>query len=243
MWKPWHGCAVPCSARRRREQTLEPTPVGNTERGLGLCSWGRRKAGELVLQQDGCWDDDGDGLRCSPQAPHLEPEAAAVPLPARGGADPTAQLHPHLGPGPNERRPPAGGQVARRGAPGDRAAVLFLLYPSLLLLSLPRRPSPVPEPPAHRVPQLPEDQRAGERALGALPAPREGALVQLPARACCHPALSLLQVTAIDLSAAVLLNTCIIHYRHQEFSHWLGLLAQERGCREAPGPSRGHKGR
>lgn len=92
------------------------------------------------------------------------------------------------------------------------------------------------------MPQLPEDQRAGERALGALLSPGVG-LVQLLARACCHPALSLLQVTAIDLSAAVLLNTCIIHYRHQEFSHWLGLLAQERRCRAVPVPSQEHKGR
>ncbi|KFP30964.1 UPF0378 protein KIAA0100, partial [Colius striatus] len=51
------------------------------------------------------------------------------------------------------------------------------------------------------------------------------------------------QVTAIDLSAAVLLNTCIIHYRHQEFSHWLGLLAQEYRCRAVPVPSQGHNGR
>jgi len=67
--------------------------------------------------------------------------------------------------------------------------------------------------------------------------------VWLLARVFCHLALSLLQVTAIDLSAAVLLNTCIIHYRHQEFSHWLGLLAQEYQCRAVPVPSQGHKGR
>lgn len=35
------------------------------------------------------------------------------------------------------------------------------------------------------------------------------------------------QVTTIDLSASLVLNTCIIHYRHQEFSHWLHLLALE----------------
>uniref|UniRef100_F6PFS8 Bridge-like lipid transfer protein family member 2 n=1 Tax=Ornithorhynchus anatinus TaxID=9258 RepID=F6PFS8_ORNAN len=40
-------------------------------------------------------------------------------------------------------------------------------------------------------------------------------------------------VTTIDLSAAVVLNTCIIHYRHQEFSHWLNMLALES---QRPGP-------
>ncbi|DAA19020.1 TPA: hypothetical protein BOS_18607 [Bos taurus] len=35
------------------------------------------------------------------------------------------------------------------------------------------------------------------------------------------------QVTTIDLSASLVLNTCIIHYRHQEFSHWLHMLALE----------------
>ncbi|KAM6464675.1 bridge-like lipid transfer protein family member 2 isoform 2-T2 [Liasis olivaceus] len=34
-----------------------------------------------------------------------------------------------------------------------------------------------------------------------------------------------LQVMAIDISVAVMLNTCIVHYRHQEFSHWVGMLA------------------
>ncbi|NXF21583.1 K0100 protein, partial [Rhodinocichla rosea] len=49
-------------------------------------------------------------------------------------------------------------------------------------------------------------------------------------------------VTAIDLSAAVLLNRGGIHYRHQEFSHWLGLLAQEYRCQAVPVPSQGGKG-
>ncbi|XP_067422042.1 bridge-like lipid transfer protein family member 2 isoform X1 [Emydura macquarii macquarii] len=49
------------------------------------------------------------------------------------------------------------------------------------------------------------------------------------------------QVTAIDLSAAVLLNTCIVHYRHQEFSHWLHLLAQERRGTGAPAPLQSHR--
>ncbi|KAM9218348.1 bridge-like lipid transfer protein family member 2 [Leptosomus discolor] len=60
---------------------------------------------------------------------------------------------------------------------------------------------------------------------------------------CLNSLKTSVQVTAIDLSAAVLLNTCIIHYRHQEFSHWLGLLAQEYRCRAVPVPSQGHKGR
>ncbi|KAM3856347.1 bridge-like lipid transfer protein family member 2 isoform 1-T1 [Vipera latastei] len=34
-----------------------------------------------------------------------------------------------------------------------------------------------------------------------------------------------LQVMAIDVSVAVLLNTCIVHYRHQEFCHWAAMLA------------------
>lgn len=45
------------------------------------------------------------------------------------------------------------------------------LHPSLLLLLVPRWPSPVPEPPAHRVPQLPEDQCAGEWWLSTLLSP------------------------------------------------------------------------
>uniref|UniRef100_A0ACB8EDV9 Uncharacterized protein n=1 Tax=Sphaerodactylus townsendi TaxID=933632 RepID=A0ACB8EDV9_9SAUR len=34
-----------------------------------------------------------------------------------------------------------------------------------------------------------------------------------------------LQVMAIDISVVVTLNTCIVHYRHQEFSQWLAMLA------------------
>ncbi|PKU30493.1 hypothetical protein llap_19203 [Limosa lapponica baueri] len=60
---------------------------------------------------------------------------------------------------------------------------------------------------------------------------------------CLNSLKTSVQVTAIDLSAAVLLNTCIIHYRHQEFSHWLGLLAQEYRCQAVPVPIQGHKGR
>uniref|UniRef100_A0A8C7MJU3 Bridge-like lipid transfer protein family member 2 n=1 Tax=Oncorhynchus kisutch TaxID=8019 RepID=A0A8C7MJU3_ONCKI len=32
------------------------------------------------------------------------------------------------------------------------------------------------------------------------------------------------QVTSVDISGSVTVNTCIIHYRHQEFSHWLDLF-------------------
>ncbi|XP_075760621.1 bridge-like lipid transfer protein family member 2 [Pelodiscus sinensis] len=51
------------------------------------------------------------------------------------------------------------------------------------------------------------------------------------------------QVTAIDLSAAVLLNTCIVHYRHQEFSHWFTRLAQECWGPGAPAPLQSHRAR
>ncbi|XP_042298610.1 protein KIAA0100 homolog [Sceloporus undulatus] len=43
-----------------------------------------------------------------------------------------------------------------------------------------------------------------------------------------------LQVMAIDVSVAVMLNTCIVHYRHQEFSHWLKVLAV---AHQTTGPS------
>ncbi|XP_038614966.1 protein KIAA0100 homolog isoform X2 [Tachyglossus aculeatus] len=46
------------------------------------------------------------------------------------------------------------------------------------------------------------------------------------------------QVTTIDLSAAVVLNTCIVHYRHQEFSHWLNMLAVESRRPGPPSPRR-----
>ncbi|CAB1348981.1 unnamed protein product [Coregonus sp. 'balchen'] len=35
---------------------------------------------------------------------------------------------------------------------------------------------------------------------------------------------TVLQVTSVDISGSVTVNTCIIHYRHQEFSHWLDLF-------------------
>ncbi|EGV91331.1 protein KIAA0100 [Cricetulus griseus] len=44
---------------------------------------------------------------------------------------------------------------------------------------------------------------------------------------CLNSLKANVQVTTIDLSASLVLNTCIIHYRHQEFSHWLLMLALE----------------
>uniref|UniRef100_A0ABM5ENS6 Bridge-like lipid transfer protein family member 2 n=1 Tax=Pogona vitticeps TaxID=103695 RepID=A0ABM5ENS6_9SAUR len=46
------------------------------------------------------------------------------------------------------------------------------------------------------------------------------------------------QVMAIDVSVAVVLSTCIVHYRHQEFSQWLGLLASGRQAAGLPAPAR-----
>lgn len=44
---------------------------------------------------------------------------------------------------------------------------------------------------------------------------------------CLNSLKASVQVTTIDLSASLVLNTCIIHYRHQEFSHWLHMLTPE----------------
>lgn len=52
--------------------------------------------------------------------------------------------------------------------------VVYTFHHPLLLLSLPRWPSPVPESPTHRVPQFPEDKPAGEWALGMLLSPQSG---------------------------------------------------------------------
>ncbi|XP_067866880.1 LOW QUALITY PROTEIN: bridge-like lipid transfer protein family member 2 [Heterodontus francisci] len=38
---------------------------------------------------------------------------------------------------------------------------------------------------------------------------------------------SSLQITGIDISASVTVHTCIVHYRHSEFSHWLVLLSEK----------------
>jgi len=44
---------------------------------------------------------------------------------------------------------------------------------------------------------------------------------------CLNSLKASVQVTTIDFSASVVLNTCIVHYRHQEFAQWLHLLALE----------------
>ncbi|XP_012693346.2 protein KIAA0100 isoform X2 [Clupea harengus] len=44
---------------------------------------------------------------------------------------------------------------------------------------------------------------------------------------CLNTLKTVLQVTSVDISGSVTVNTCIIHYRHQEFSHWLDLLSWE----------------
>ncbi|CAM5164364.1 unnamed protein product [Eretmochelys imbricata] len=60
---------------------------------------------------------------------------------------------------------------------------------------------------------------------------------------CLNSLKASVQVTAIDLSVAVLLNTCIVHYRHQEFSHWLTALAQECRGPGVPAPLQSHRRR
>ncbi|XP_072495879.1 bridge-like lipid transfer protein family member 2 isoform X2 [Notamacropus eugenii] len=45
---------------------------------------------------------------------------------------------------------------------------------------------------------------------------------------CLNSLKASVQVTTIDLSASLVLSTCIVHYRHQEFSHWLHMLVRER---------------
>ncbi|XP_077167893.1 bridge-like lipid transfer protein family member 2 [Paroedura picta] len=56
---------------------------------------------------------------------------------------------------------------------------------------------------------------------------------------CLNTLQASLQVMAIDISVAVTLNTCIVHYRHQEFSHWLGLLALAQQQVWLPAPASG----
>ncbi|XP_077422133.1 bridge-like lipid transfer protein family member 2 isoform X2 [Vanacampus margaritifer] len=41
---------------------------------------------------------------------------------------------------------------------------------------------------------------------------------------CVNTLKTSLQVTSIDISGSFAVNTCIVHYRHQEFSHWLNLM-------------------
>ncbi|XP_074535458.1 bridge-like lipid transfer protein family member 2 isoform X3 [Halichoeres trimaculatus] len=44
---------------------------------------------------------------------------------------------------------------------------------------------------------------------------------------CVNTLKTTLQVTSMDISGSLTINTCIIHYRHQEFSHWLNLFPWE----------------
>ncbi|XP_072557305.1 bridge-like lipid transfer protein family member 2 isoform X2 [Paramormyrops kingsleyae] len=46
--------------------------------------------------------------------------------------------------------------------------------------------------------------------------------------ACLNSLRTVLQVTSVDVSGSLTVNTCIIHYRHQEFSHWLDLFPWKR---------------
>ncbi|XP_016887498.1 protein KIAA0100 isoform X2 [Cynoglossus semilaevis] len=44
---------------------------------------------------------------------------------------------------------------------------------------------------------------------------------------CVNTLKTSLQVTSMDISGAVIISTCILHYRHQEFSPWLNLFPWE----------------
>lgn len=44
---------------------------------------------------------------------------------------------------------------------------------------------------------------------------------------CVNTLKTTLQVTSMDISGSLTINTCIVHYRHQEFSHWLNLFPWE----------------
>ncbi|XP_041850668.1 protein KIAA0100-like isoform X2 [Melanotaenia boesemani] len=44
---------------------------------------------------------------------------------------------------------------------------------------------------------------------------------------CVNTLKTILQVTLLDISGSFIVNTCIIHYRHQEFFHWLNLVPWE----------------
>ncbi|XP_035479573.2 protein KIAA0100 isoform X3 [Scophthalmus maximus] len=44
---------------------------------------------------------------------------------------------------------------------------------------------------------------------------------------CVNTLKTALHVTSMDISGSFTVNTCIIHYRHQEFSHWLNLFPWE----------------
>ncbi|XP_068172952.1 bridge-like lipid transfer protein family member 2 isoform X1 [Antennarius striatus] len=44
---------------------------------------------------------------------------------------------------------------------------------------------------------------------------------------CVNALKTTLKVTSMEISGSFTVNTCIIHYRHQEFSHWLNLFPWE----------------
>nr|XP_040047842.1 protein KIAA0100-like isoform X2 [Gasterosteus aculeatus aculeatus] len=44
---------------------------------------------------------------------------------------------------------------------------------------------------------------------------------------CVNTLKTALQISSVDISGSFTINTCIIHYRHQEFSHWLHLFPWE----------------
>ncbi|KAJ0063740.1 hypothetical protein NL108_006678, partial [Boleophthalmus pectinirostris] len=45
---------------------------------------------------------------------------------------------------------------------------------------------------------------------------------------CVNTLKTSLQVSSMDIACSFTVNTCIIHYRHQEFSHWLNLFSWEK---------------
>uniref|UniRef100_A0A8C1UUF1 Si:ch211-259g3.4 n=1 Tax=Cyprinus carpio TaxID=7962 RepID=A0A8C1UUF1_CYPCA len=51
---------------------------------------------------------------------------------------------------------------------------------------------------------------------------------------CLNTLRTILQVTSVDISSTVTINTCIIHYRHQEFSHWLDMLSWDQLSHKKP---------
>lgn len=44
---------------------------------------------------------------------------------------------------------------------------------------------------------------------------------------CVNTLKTAVQVSSMDISSSFTVNTCIIHYRHQEFTHWLNLFSWE----------------
>ncbi|XP_062872628.1 bridge-like lipid transfer protein family member 2 isoform X1 [Trichomycterus rosablanca] len=48
---------------------------------------------------------------------------------------------------------------------------------------------------------------------------------------CLNTLKTQLQVTSVDVCSSVTISTCIVHYRQQEFSHWLDLFSREQSTR------------